>query len=124
MKVRWKENSLRLRITPSELSCLERGEAVTETLALPGGWELCLTPLTATTALASSAGRVVVYLCEADLHHLAEPETEGVYFQQDDFCYFIEKDFPCAHPRPKEAVETTEHFSPPRDFALRHRCPL
>jgi hypothetical protein len=37
MKIRWTQNSVRFRITPSELAAIERGEAISETLQLPGG---------------------------------------------------------------------------------------
>jgi len=37
MKVRWTKNSLRLRITPSEMAALLRGETVREEMRLPGG---------------------------------------------------------------------------------------
>jgi hypothetical protein len=46
-----------------------------------------------------------------------------VYFQTADsapFRYFIEKDFPCVHPRAAEALEPrTETFPPPPDFEAR-----
>ncbi len=122
MKVRWRSSSLRLRITPTELSCLERGETVTESLGLPGSWRVQLQPSASTTQICSEAAQVTLTLALTDLCQLSEPETEGVYFKQDGFCYFVEKDFPCAHPRPKEVLEATEHFAPPEGFAARHRC--
>ena len=116
--------SLRLRITPTELAQLECGEMVTESLGLPGGWRIVLRPGAAQTRLYSQSALVELALTDSDLRHLTEPDTEGVYFQQDGFRYFIEKDFPCAHPRPKEVTEVTEHFAPPEGFAARHRCPV
>ena len=37
MKVRWTQNSVRLRITPTELHAIVNGETVREELRLPGG---------------------------------------------------------------------------------------
>jgi hypothetical protein len=124
MKVRWRTGSLRLRITPTELSYLQRGETITESLGLPGGWYVTLQASASSTQLRAEAAQVSLVLASADLALLSEPSTEGVYFKQDDFWYFIEKDFPCAHPRPKEVTEETEHFAPPDGFAARHRCPV
>jgi hypothetical protein len=43
-----------------------------------------------------------------------------VYFSDSSLRYYIEKDFPCLHPRPAEASEsTTETFEAPSDFAQR-----
>jgi hypothetical protein len=54
-----------------------------------------------------------------DREKLAVPETEGVYFTTNRpdrglIRYFIEKDFPCIHPRAAEALEgPSETFAPP-----------
>jgi hypothetical protein len=103
MKVRWTRSSLRLRITPDELAALERGEAVEERMGIPGGFVMRLEPADV-TALDSSEGSVRFALSSADLGRLCAPDVEGVYFQ-DGFRYFVEKDFPCAHPRAAEALE-------------------
>jgi hypothetical protein len=124
MKVRWMSGSLRLRITPTELALLAQDETVTEALGLPGGWRIVLRPGAAQTRLCSQSALVELALAGSDLRRLMEPDTEGVYFQQDGFRYFVEKDFPCAHPRPKEVTESTEHFAPPEGFAARHQCPI
>ena len=124
MKVRWRSGSLRLRITPTELSGLQCGETITESLGLPGSWHVRLCSVVSETRLFAQGAQVEISLDSTDLLHLAEPGTEGVYFNQDGFCFFIEKDFPCAHPRPKEVTEETEHFAPPDGFAARHRCPV
>jgi hypothetical protein len=122
MKVRWRSGSLRLRITPTELDRLQRSEPISESLGLPGGWQVHLCTGASETRLCAQEAQIEVGLTPSDLCQLSQPETEGVYFQQDGFCYFIEKDFPCAHPRPKEVTEETEHFAPPDGFAARHRC--
>lgn len=37
MKIRWTDESLRIRITPYELTALVVGEPLRSTLAIPGG---------------------------------------------------------------------------------------
>ena len=123
MKVRWTGSSLRLRITPTELEAITRGERVGEALTVPGGvqWQVDVAPA-AVTALTSEAGAMTLRLSAVDRERLAAPDAEGVYFQSPDALrYVIEKDFPCAHPRGSEAQEpVTETFQPPPDFE-RHR---
>lgn len=124
MKVRWTQGSLRLRITPSELAAMGRGEGVGEQLKVPGGacWRVRLQPGEA-TQITSHDGDVVLLLSPSDRERLAVPETEGVYFQTaDGLRYLVEKDFPCAHPRAAEALEPpAETFIAPDDFERRKR---
>jgi hypothetical protein len=130
MKIRWTQNSVRFRITPSELAAIERGEAISETLQLPGGvasdavaWCATITPMADETSLHFESGALRLRLSEADRQKLTVPENEGVYFQaqgEPTLRYFIEKDFPCAHPRAADALEpATETFTPPAGFEER-----
>ncbi len=124
MKVRWTKNSLRLRITPTELAALERGEPVYERLRIPGttpksGWAVRLTPVAAKTVLWASGSEIVFSVGRDDMPRLSDPASEGVYFDRDGFAFYVEKDFPCVHPRAAEiaAGETqTETFVPPTGF--------
>jgi hypothetical protein len=122
MKVRWNRSSVRLRLTPSELASLLRGETVTETLELPGGasWSVQLAS-EAVTCLTSIGNSARLHLSPEDRQRLAAPDAEGVYFQiEDGLRYWVEKDFPCAHPRAAEASEpTTETFDAPDGFEQR-----
>ena len=123
MKIRWTKNSVRFRITPSEFAAIERGESVGESLCFPGGasWRVAIVCAGETT-LAFEAGELRVSLSAADRKLFAQPEREGVYFQDAEMAlrYFIEKDFPCAHPRAADALEpTTETFEAPPDFEKR-----
>ncbi len=119
MKVRWSRDSLRLRVTPTELAAILGGEAVGEALCLPGGaaWRVSVR-CGAQTALVSEENTAHVVLSAADRERLAAPDAEGVYFQTPDgLRYYVEKDFPCAHPRAAEAWEpATETFAAPRGF--------
>ena len=112
MKIRWTTESVRFRITPTELEMLRRGEPVRACLPLPGGWTAGLYPGERDTHLDASAGELRLLLCQDDVRRLDAPETEGVYFQRPEngLRYYIEKDFPCEHPRPSEALETAETF--------------
>ena len=121
MKVRWMEGSLRLRITPCEFTLLQEGGNVCEKAAFPGGWQVCV-QLGEESALVSTVpGSLTVTLSTGSLIELSAPETEGVYFVRENYRFFVEKDFPCVHPRPKEAQESTETFAPPPGFAERHK---
>ncbi len=123
MKIRWTNDSVRLRITPSELDALMRSEIVRASLSFAGdqnGWTAAILPGVAQTSVQLVSGSLLVRLSGYDRQQLAEPDREGVYFTQDGsppLTYFIEKDFPCAHPRALEALETpTETFAPPPGF--------
>jgi hypothetical protein len=127
MKVRWTSESVRFRITPGELGRLRAGESVSTRLRVPGGsWEATVTPGGGPTALRGAGpGALTLHLAVSDLERLRDPDAEGVYFRppggEAPVRYFIEKDFPCAHPRPAEAREDAETFDPPPGFAERHK---
>ncbi len=130
MKIRWTQNSVRFRITPSELAAIERGQHVEETLALPDGarpdgasWSAAIVPASGATSLRFACNQLRISLSESDRQLLMEAEREGVYFGTDNengLRFFIEKDFPCAHPRTADALEAaTETFAPPAGFEER-----
>ena len=123
MKVRWMESSLRLRITPGELAALEQGQATTMTAAFPGGWSMTLQRGGVSGLEAPATGAIVLTLSADSLATLRQPETEGVYFTNTDksLTYFVEKDFPCLHPRPEPIEEQSETFPAPAGFAERHQ---
>ena len=123
MKVRWTRGSLRLRITPTELESLRLGKVTWEELSLPGGcvWRVEIQVSPAETSLMSKGITACLRLSEDDRDRLIVPQTEGVYFQSDTgFRYFVEKDFPCVHPRGAETLEpATETFTAPAGFSMR-----
>lgn len=111
MKVRWENGSLRLRITPSELDALTRGEEIGQSLTFAGGlaWAVTVRPGGDQTALTADGPTALLRLSESDRDALASPEAEGVYFSHDApsrlrFC--IEKDFPCGHKGQGQGAET------------------
>lgn len=121
MKVRWTDESLRLRLTPSELAALTRGEALNQRLPVgDGGWEIRVAPGGDRLAVAWESGVVVVSVPSGDVALLAEPDREGVYAHRPGQRLLVEKDFPCAHPHSDEAAEPeTERFASTPGFLER-----
>jgi hypothetical protein len=119
MKVRWKHDSLRLRITPTELEDLLGGEQVSERFDLSNGsvWEVVICPNAEETGLRNFGPVVHLLLSREDQEKLAVPNRPGL------IRYFIEKDFPCIHPRAADALEgPSETFAPPPGFVSKeHR---
>ena len=128
MKIRWTRSSVRLRITPGELENLQTGHIVAETMRVSGAgaWSAEIHPLSGQTALDIDGGRLRLMLAQAEVHRLAEPEREGIYFETPDhppLRYYIEKEFPCVHPRRTEAPEpVTETFTPDEAFLRRKQA--
>lgn len=123
MKVRWTADSIRLRITPTELDALIRNEIVREEVSFGRGeWSARIVPGCAKTDFTFADGALQINLAAHDRARLAQTEAEGVYFDRSDdyplrLC--IEKDFPCVHPRPAEAREPqTETFTAPDNSSL------
>lgn len=134
MKIRWTKDSVRFRITPSELAQLQNREIVTEKITFPVSkvtpfsWYAALSALGTKergTRLVAMNGEFMIELSKEDLARLVDDRNEGVYFTTNDepkIRYSVEKDFPCAHPRAGEAAEpVTETFVPPPDFDDRKR---
>ena len=124
MKIRWSQNSVRMRITPSELEALQHGETISEELSLPGGSWIATIGSSAADTLTMQGGVLQVQLSPRHLAQLSALENEGVYFGEGkgELRYYIEKDFPCTHPRAAEALEPhTETFAPTPEFIERTR---
>jgi hypothetical protein len=126
MKIRWTDQSLRLRITPSELTALMVGEPLRSTLAIPGGaeWSLLVLPSAPSSELRTSGRAMELRLTADDVWRLTDEDAEGIYFStgrgDQVVRYFIEKDFPCAHPHADEASEPeTERFAPTEGYLRR-----
>lgn len=124
MKIRWTTNSLRYRITPTELGLLESGQAIHVQLALPGGeWQAWAVPRSPQTGLHMDGGTLRMTLTGDDVAQLSVPTAEGIYFTTADVPavrFLVEKDFPCLHPHAGELGETlTETFAAPLGFEER-----
>jgi len=88
-------------------------------ILLPGGLH---------SDIGASGGTTIFDISRGDIGKLLEPSVEGVYChrptgnQSDNngFSFYVEKDFPCVHPRASElAEEQTETFAAPTGFAER-----
>ncbi len=74
MKIRWSARRVRLRLDDLEVGALQRGEAVTETLAWPDlGWVVRVQVGDA-TQVAAGGGALSVQLSAADLAALGADE--------------------------------------------------
>ncbi len=121
MKIRWTKNSVRLRITPPELAQLQSAQMVEEAFCVLGEtvWRVRVLPTT-NDALTCNAGALTILISSQKIVELADTHNEGVYFSQGETRYYIEKDFPCAHPRAGEAAEIeTQTFAAPSGFEAR-----
>ena len=125
MKVRWTEDSVRLRITPGELAKVCAGTIIQQSIAFPHGgcWKIELFPNVEMTRITFEQNAVRIHLIRKDVEQLEAPDTEGIYFESagpDRPRFMIEKDFPCAHPRSSQAQEKdTETFEAPLGFEER-----
>jgi hypothetical protein len=128
MKVRWTENSIRVRITPSELEAVEEGDSksICSSLYVRGipFWTVIVLSHDGLTTLDfdGETSTVTISLGPDDTKDLCIPDAEGIYLEDaaTNIRYYIEKDFPCAHPRAVEVLEPkTETFDPPAGFMER-----
>lgn len=123
MKIRWTPGSVRFRITPEELEALENAQSIGAVLMLGvlPAWSARITPAAqAGSTLRFVSGVLELQLSPSDLETLATPTNEGVYLREGELRFYIEKDFPCAHPRAAEAEEApSETFAPPAGFEER-----
>ena len=82
-------------------------------------WRVRVLPTT-NDALTCKAGALTILLSSQKIAELTDARNEGVYFSQGELRYYIEKDFPCAHPRVGEAEEIeAPTFVAPHDFEAR-----
>ncbi len=110
MKIRFTSSSLRVRITPNELERIKNREKLELNFGIPGGWQFVLAP-DEQTRLETRDDVVVFGLSAMDATILAEPTREGMYFEAEGLRFFVEKDFPCEHPRTNLEEETTATFA-------------
>ena len=121
---------MRFRITPDELERLKNHRRIEEVLEWGNGsWEAYISVADGNSFWIEKM-MLQISISPQDVAALAKPENEGIYFstkagaEGKAIRYFIEKDFPCAHPRASEAAETpTETFEPPTGFEERKTRP-
>ena len=130
MKVRWMSGSLRLRVSPEEFNTLLAGGQVVEALGAPGPGEwIAICGIGDRADLTITGGALTFTICPADMERFCREEVEGLYFTTDTnppFRYYIEKNFPCAHPHGAEAAAMDPPmgtFPPTRSYNERKRKP-
>jgi hypothetical protein len=113
MKIRIRENTMRIRITQSELKELSNGMALSSTLHFPGGGRLSYTVTPSqeeTTQVEMKDQHILVHLGLLDHQTIMDPSIVGVQSMHQTserpFELLIEKDFSCLHPRAGEDVDT------------------
>ena len=111
--------SLRVRITPAECAVLLAGKPIAEESGFPGGWRVVVRTGPVNRLYSEAPGAVELVLDSESAQSLASPEIEGVYPTIDGVRVIVEKDYPCVHPRPSAAAESTETFPAPPGFAER-----
>ncbi len=111
MKLRIRGNTLRLRLTRSEVDAIGRGESVSETTAFPDGTTLQyrLVPGAVRHAgqkAGDSGFEITVEVPRDEASRWAESEEVGFSgedaFEVGDLAVLIEKDFTCITPRAGE----------------------
>lgn len=116
MKLRINGNSLRLRITPSELARLLATGRIQETIHFASGpgahltYALEHTPQAATMAVQYTPGEVIVLVPSAAAHHWAGGQDVGIYgtsvTTHGTIELAVEKDFACLDKNDAENVDT------------------
>ncbi len=101
---------------------LQRGEKIETILGFgEGQWSARIVPGSG-RRIAFLGGGLTLELSAENLAALADSANEGIYFHQAQmpYRYFVEKDYPCIHPRGGETLEpVTEAFAPPDGFEAR-----
>ncbi len=111
MKIRIKENSVRIRITQSELTNLSNGDAVTERTYFPGGsvfvHTLIKSPSTSRIAISFDGYEMIVSIPEAAVRDWSESDEPGIEEilpngRAGGLQILIEKDYACLHKRSED----------------------
>ena len=98
MKLRFRNNSLRLRLNQREAAALSAGKAIEEHVDFPGGSALAyrLVPADSPDAGAEfSAGVITVSIPAATAKSWEQSDDIGVYYRAGSLDVAIEKDLEC-----------------------------
>lgn len=125
MKLRIKGNSLRLRLTPSEMARLLESGRVEESIRFGPGPDARLTyavehtPRVATMTVRYDPGEVTILVSSASARQWADGPEVGLYAQadieSDTLALAVEKDFACLDKTHAENVDT---FPNPKQGAV------
>jgi len=113
MKLRIRENALRIRITQTELKFLLDGNEVKSAIQFPNQTILSygLVPTAnEATSVQYQENKVSIYLSYLDVETLGGETNVGVQSihqtEGEDLNLLVEKDFSCLHPRDQEDADT------------------
>ena len=113
MKIRIRENSLRIRITQSELKKLLDGNHVVSTINFPNGTQLTygLSPTnTETTTIQYLESIISIRMGTLDIETMGDEKSVGVQSihnaGESTLNLLIEKDFACLHQRGEDDKDT------------------
>ncbi len=124
MKIRIRDNSLRLRLTRSEVEAMREVGAVTSATGFPGGKRLCYSlqssPASTSPAALYAENEIIVRIPEATVLAWATTEQVSIMGDQvlDDgqmLSILVEKDFVCLVPRDGED-ESDMFVNPDKDM--------
>ena len=102
MKLRIKADTIRLRLTQSEVFAVAKGDSVAETTALPQPFTYVIETAGETIGAAFANGRMTVNIPEPIAVHWASTEEVSLRGSQGDVEILVEKDFACLVPRDGE----------------------
>ncbi len=105
MKLRFRKNSLRLRLNQREAAALAGGQELEERVEFPGGSVLLyrLVPGNSPDPRAEfSAGVITVFLPEERVRSWQQSDDIGVYYRTGSLDVAIEKDLECTDLREEE----------------------
>ena len=111
MKLRIKGNTIRLRLTRSEVDAVADGTAVVETTSLPQPFTYALEPAGEAIGAAFKGGRMTINLPPGVAARWAGTEEVSLRGCEGGVEILIEKDFACLVPR--EGEEESDAFPNP-----------
>jgi len=119
MKLRLRTNSIRLRLTQSEVRTLRATGRIAECIHLPGGESFVYTLAAGPARATSFAGQgLVVTLESAAIAAWADTEAIAIRAEfptpHGSLTVLVEKDFECLHRNPTNAAEDNDTFPHPK----------
>lgn len=113
MKLRIRGNSIRLRVTQSEVAGLIAGQAVIETTAIGDNqFGYSLNPTGSTLSAQFADGQLEVAIPASQAKSWGESQEVGIEGQLGELAVLIEKDFACLDPR--DGAEDSDTFPNPK----------
>ena len=102
MKLRIKGDTIRLRLTQSEVTAVADGDVVVETTSLSQPFSYALDPSGETMGAAFAAGRMTVNIPRTTVRQWASTDAVSLRGREGGVDILVEKDFTCLIPREGE----------------------